>query len=301
MDGLVQVVMSTYNGEKYLREQIDSILNQDYPAIQLLVRDDGSKDGTIQILKEYESKYHNFSYYEGSNLGVIRSFFDLLQHIPKEVDYIALSDQDDVWLKEKISVAVKVLQKGESKKPLLYCSNPRLVDGKLKPLPNRLEGLLVKPSFGNAIIENKAQGCTCVMNKELLQLMVGRIPTYTVMHDWWIYLVATCFGEVRYDQTGYILYRQHEENVVGTKASFWDEWIGRIKRFGQNKGKIPRQLRAFIKLYDVEGKQREYIDNVLKYKHSWRSKRKILFDKSVYRQRKLDNLIFKMLFLFNKI
>ena len=105
--------MSTYNGEKYLREQIDSILNQDYPEISLLIRDDGSTDGTVDILKEYAQKYRDIDYYVGENLGVQNSFFDLMKRADKRAYYYAFADQDDVWLPGKIKRAIELLEREE--------------------------------------------------------------------------------------------------------------------------------------------------------------------------------------------
>ena len=93
--------MSTYNGEKYIREQLDSILAQENVDVSILIRDDGSKDATLSILDEY-SKRDNLSYYVDSrNLGACNSFIDLIWHVSLDYDYYALSDQDDFWLKDK--------------------------------------------------------------------------------------------------------------------------------------------------------------------------------------------------------
>ena len=118
----VQVLMSTYNGEKYIREQLNSIINQTYPSIKILVRDDGSSDGTIEILEEYAAKYDNMAYYAGKNLGVIQSFLQLLKDSDDSSAYYAFSDQDDVWLPEKIEKAVEMIENNkEVEQPILYC------------------------------------------------------------------------------------------------------------------------------------------------------------------------------------
>ena len=113
----VSVLMSTYNGEKYLHEQINSILGQQGVEIHLLIRDDGSSDGTVEICKEYAKKYNQITFYQGENLGVGKSFLDLLKHAP-DADYYSFADQDDVWLEDKIIRAVTMIKKAEYKKNL---------------------------------------------------------------------------------------------------------------------------------------------------------------------------------------
>ena len=140
---VIQVLMSTYNGDEYLKEQIDSILAQDCEKkagtkLKLLIRDDGSKDGTQKILGEYAKKYpETIEWYQGQNVGVIKSFFDLVVKSDEKADYYAFSDQDDYWHKDKLSAGItnidKMSKEIDTKKnmPLLYCCSPRLVDENL--------------------------------------------------------------------------------------------------------------------------------------------------------------------------
>ena len=115
----VVVLMSTYNGEKYMRHQIDTILNQDYENLELFVRDDGSKDSTLNILEEYASSHANVSYVKGENLGSNQSFLEMVKIAP-DADYYSLADQDDDWMPDKISHAVEKIESGDY---LVYCSN----------------------------------------------------------------------------------------------------------------------------------------------------------------------------------
>ena len=124
MDKKVNVLLSAYNGEKYIREQIESILAQTYPNIELIIRDDGSKDRTVEILKEYEQRYENINVVLEKNIGVTASFFSLIEK--SNSDNIAFADQDDIWLPQKIEVAVQKLEKRE--KPALYACNKVLID-----------------------------------------------------------------------------------------------------------------------------------------------------------------------------
>ena len=113
--------MSTYNGEEFVAEQMDSILNQTYKNIEIVVRDDGSKDSTTKIIKEYQKKYKNIKLYEGENLGFIKSFFELLKLV--EADYYAYADQDDIWIENKIELAVNSLNKLDDSKPNMAFGN----------------------------------------------------------------------------------------------------------------------------------------------------------------------------------
>lgn len=298
----VQILLSTYNGEKYLEEQLDSILNQDYPDITILIRDDGSTDKTIEILDQYSRKYNQIKYYKGNNIGVINSFFDLMKNADITAEYYSLSDQDDVWLSDKISRAVNQLNLLPSNKPLLYCGRTTLVDEYLNPLRNSIKLIPQKPSFGNALIENICTGCTSVFNKELLLLVCNHIPQYTVMHDWWLYLTASAYGEVYYDENSYILYRQHQANVIGSKSNYIAEFLMRLKRFKGKQGNISRQVIEFDRLFvNNYFDKKNLLNYIKKYRKNSRIRLHILFSNKIYRHRFMDNLIFKFLFLIGSV
>ena len=109
----VVILLSTYNGEKYLKEQLDSLLNQTYKNIDIYIRDDGSKDETVNIIKKYQNEYDNIHLEEGKNLGFIKSFFELLKNGDENVDIYSYCDQDDIWEEDKIERAVKFINKEE--------------------------------------------------------------------------------------------------------------------------------------------------------------------------------------------
>ncbi len=296
----VQILMSTYNGERYLREQLDSILKQSYQEWRLLIRDDGSTDSTIDIIEEYMRNDTRIHFYKGENLGVRNSFFNLMINTDLSSDYYALSDQDDVWLEDKISRAV-VMMESDQKIPTLYASATQLADQELRPIKSQIRRPVLVPSFGNALVENICTGCTCMMNRELLTLVREHIPDFTIMHDWWLYLTASAFGKVIYDMESYILYRQHGDNIVGTKATYLEEFKSRISRYKGNRGNIRRQTEEFIRQYSLDKTMRLLAEEIISYKQSLEIKIKLIFSKDVYRQRRIDNLIFKMLLIFNEM
>ena len=160
----VCVLLSTYNGEKYLREQIDSVLNQKEVDVTLCVRDDGSKDSTIEILKSYEQS-GKIKLEIGENVGYQRSFYLLLLNAP-EADYYSFCDQDDVWDDDKLIAAVKMLEAEDNSKPLLYYSALKVVNKDLKLKQISHKGYCIgKYPFEEAFMLSFTYGCTSVINQ----------------------------------------------------------------------------------------------------------------------------------------
>lgn len=292
----VCVVLSTYNGEKYIREQIDSVLAQSYSNIELLVRDDGSRDATVDIVEEYCNRHNNVRMYKGDNLGVTLSFYDLLKNVPEDAEYIALCDQDDVWFVDKIEAAIKAIASING--PALYCEKPMLVDEKLKPLKDNIQRHRPKITFGNAIIENVCTGCTVVFNRALYDIINGKWPKHSLIHDWWIYQVAVCFGKVVYNETPHIYYRQHGGNQIGqdnNRLELMKHQISSLKKF---KGKYTAQMYEFVKTFSPKGENGYLARLMVGTRRSVKCRWKILFERRIYRQGKWDNILFKgMLFL----
>jgi rhamnosyltransferase len=219
--------MSTYNGEQYLRTQLDSILSQTNVSIDILVRDDGSSDNTIQILKEY-SKKGKIRWYSGKNLRSSKSFIDLIFN-SADADYYAFCDQDDFWLPEKMSKAIEKMEKLNPHKPQLYFSVAKLVDSELKPISKKALSYGVV-NFSEAIVTSNATGCTMCFNKILRDKIKMHRPVCEIMHDGWVHkLCLAISGDVYFDKESYILYRQHGNNVVGGQISFVQRWKRRWK------------------------------------------------------------------------
>ena len=324
---IIQILMSTYNGEEYLREQIESIIQQDCEEktgtkIKLFIRDDGSKDRTQMIIKVYAAKYpETIQWYQGKNIGVIKSFFELIEKSDDNATYYAFADQDDYWHKDKLSAGIKHIDKmseeRDTKKniPLLYCCSPLLVDEELKELNNEMTRKAKKPAFENAVVENIVTGCTIVMNKTLRNMVKAYQPDFTVMHDWWFYLLASCYGKVYYDIEQHISYRQHGTNTVGYNTSKIKELRDRLKRFKGNRQNITKQLSELIsihKLYVKENPKSSVLRSkevkqkmdiaigLVKYSSKLRylpERVRILRKSGIFRQRKVDNIIFKLILL----
>lgn len=222
----VVVLMSTYQGERFVAEQLDSILLQLPADGHILIRDDGSQDATIERIAACSDR--RISLTRGANIGFLLSFLSLIESVPAGAEMVMLADQDDIWLPGKLDRAVRYLQ-GREAVPTLYCSRLELVDIDLKPL-----GLSPAwpraPSFRNALTENVVTGCTAAFNRAVLDLMkdIGN-PKLIHFHDWWLYLVVSAFGEVYFDPEPTILYRQHGSNAIGMRSGFSHYWV--ILRF----------------------------------------------------------------------
>ncbi len=217
----VYVLLSAYNGEKYIKEQINSILAQEGVQIELFIRDDGSKDGTIDIVKRFKEKDSRVHLVEGENIGAKYSFLTLLQSVDTGADYYAFSDQDDYWLEDKLCKAIEKIETECVKgRPVLYYSYTRLVDETLHEL-NTVNSFNKKNAynFGQILIKNCASGCTMVLSRQLKEMVSKRnvmdLLPYP-LHDHWLYMVCLAVGgKVVFDKNSYILYRQHSGNVIG--------------------------------------------------------------------------------------
>ncbi len=218
----VLVLMSTYNGERYLREQIDSILHQKGVDIGLMIRDDGSKDETSDILNDYESKYSNIQVELGHNKGCTDSFRCLLNAAYNKIekfDFFAFCDQDDVWLPNKLDVACRELIKQDANKPSMYCSNLRVVNSQLETINMKWKTAETFITKGESLVCSMATGCTMVFNKTVIETFHKYPPKKMHIHDLWIMHMCMFLGTVHYDSDSYILYRQHGDNVIGAKTT----------------------------------------------------------------------------------
>lgn len=243
----VCVLMSTYNGEKYLNEQIDSILKQKNVEVTLLVRDDGSSDNTINILQEY-AKNGKLSYYTGKNLKPAFSFLNLLKNAP-ESEYYAFSDQDDYWMEEKLEKAIEQLKKSDNYLNI-YFSNVETVD---KNLNHMFVGRIEKKELASSFICSPAIGCSMVINNNMRKKIIEKNLddlNKNIMHDGWIYRVGLAIGaNVIYDYNYYIKYRQHENNVIGLHKD--RKLLKKIQNFFSKREKYKSYIAAdILKLYN---------------------------------------------------
>lgn len=268
MTGTVNILLSSYNGEKYIAEQLDSLLAQSYSPIFIHIRDDGSTDGTPVILEEYSNRYSAIKLDLNSNIGAINSFFTLIKQADRQCDYFALCDQDDVWNTDKIELSVQKMQEAEccygSGTPLLVHSDLAVVDEDLQPIASsffKMQHMDSRRSqLNHLVVQNIVTGCTVLFNGALLDI-IDNAPVGVLMHDWWIALVASAFGKIVFLDQPTVKYRQHSNNVVGAhKANTMRDFKRKIsssdnyKRYFQS---VYHQGEAFAARYadDVNASQ----------------------------------------------
>lgn len=221
----IDVLMAVYNGEKYIEEQITSILNQTYQNLHLFIRDNASEDSTVNIIEKLMEQNPDRITLLCSleNVGVIGNFSALMEQ--SHADYVMFSDADDVWQLDKVEKTVAKLNELEKMhgkdKPLLVHTDLSVVNGQLKPLhPSFWKYSHIKPHKGHTlnrlIVQNVVTGCTVLVNRPLLNLALP-IPESIVMHDWWLALIASAFGQIGTVDEPTMLYRQHGSNDTGAK------------------------------------------------------------------------------------
>ena len=303
-DKEVTVLLSTYNGSKFLRQQLDSLYQQTYPNIRILVRDDRSTDSTRTLLEKEQAK-GRITLFEGhSNLGAAPSFFKLLRNAATtETEYVAFCDQDDVWHPEKVARAILRLADVAVDHPAMYCSRVEIVDERLAHIGYTM--IPRKIGFGNALVDCVTTGCTIVLNRAAVRLLGKNLPSSGVMHDWWCYLVMSCFGEVIYDSTATLKYRQHDSNTIGLATNEFIQFIRRCHRFFGGCGGHLRMstqatyLREIFKDY-IPIANRQMLDNFIGAKSSWNRRLQLALSNDIWRQKWSDNLLLRLLILLNR-
>lgn len=302
----VLILLSTYNGEDYLEELLNSVLNQSSVEVKVLIRDDFSTDGTIDVLTRFKRISPNqITLIAGkTNLGYKASFNFLMKYAHQHFsfDYIAFCDQDDVWYSNKlISALDKLVNIAANGKPKLYFSNLTVTDRFLNP---RNEFFDRAPSldFTKRLIENKAVGCTIVFNKWTLIKYLSVLRGDEENHDHLIFLVALIYGQVVYDKKSHIYYRQHNNNQIGYN-SLMSKLKNRLTNFRSiNKRPIESRAGYLISALDNIPNGNKYIlTKFISYRHSLKTKMQILLGSQFSKESRLDNFFFKFKVLFNLI
>ncbi len=302
-DAPAAVLLSSYNGERFIGAQVDSILAQSHRNLRLIVRDDGSSDGTTAIVTRYAERHANVELRRGRNVGAVASFLELLDHAP-EGHYVALSDQDDVWREDKVERAIAALQSIDG--PAMYFSNVEIVGTGLEHLAAESDRAPRGASFANALVENIATGCTVVLNAAAAGTLRGRNVRHAdlVMHDWWIYQVIAGIGNVIYERYAGVCYRQHPGNVVGSPSGL-RRWSGRVKRhLGKAPARIRRQALELQRVYGSElppNKKSLLAEFVRAMSGDALQRMRYALKAPVYRQRRLDDEIFKLLMVVGRV
>lgn len=216
----VNILLSTYNGERFLAEQIKSIQEQTYSDWSLLIRDDGSKDQTREIIQNFINQDERIRFINADevvNLGVIKSFYTLLHY--EEADYYFFSDQDDIWLPDKLQTSLDQAQHYSNQEPLMIYMDLKVVNQDLEVMTEsmiRTQSHHANTELVQELTENTVTGGVSMINHALAKLWTQTDDI--IMHDWYLALLATAFGKLVYiDQAGE-LYRQHTDNVLGART-----------------------------------------------------------------------------------
>ncbi len=208
----VQVVISSYNGEKHIIRQIESIMAQTGVEVSVLVRDDGSSDQTVQVLKNYSTIHKNLSVIAGQNIGWRKSFLEALRNA-KNSDYYAFSDQDDVWVSDKLDKCIRLLEKENPEVPAMVHCNRYSCNEELEPFKNQSLKVPKPLDKKNALTQEFAQGCTIVMNEAAKNLVTRIKPDKKAPHDFWTGLICYYFGRVYYLDERLIYHIRYDDSA----------------------------------------------------------------------------------------
>ena len=264
----IAVIMSTYNGEKYIEEQLNSIIKQDNVDVDIYIRDDGSVDNTINILKSFSQKYTNIFIEYGKNVGFRKSFINKLKQVSKEYDLYAFCDQDDFWENNKLYKAeLCIKEHAYTEKPVLYYSNLKICDEQLNvkeitKLHKR------KQTIESIILRRSIAGCTMVFNHELFKVLLDAEITDDMLvrgHD--SFLITLCYaidGDVICDSNAYIKYRKHNNNTSISTNTF----CGRIRKeyemLLKKKGKESKIAKEILNKWNmkISNKNKEVLEKI---------------------------------------
>lgn len=293
----VQVLLSSYNGEKYIEHQLDSIFWQKGVEVSCLIRDDGSSDNTIDIIKKYQAKQNGLKLVKGNNIGWRKSFFELLL-LANDADYYAFSDQDDEWFDNKLESAVRLLEQKESNKPLLFHS------ARIRKEADREieQQMLQQPlNFKNALVQEYCQGCSIVINRAARDLLCKYYPSGKLGYDFWVGLICYCFGEICYSSKPLFYHINHIDNT--TKTGNRIQCIS--ARFKNAiKGGVTYNNPCYELLSGYESnltkEQYKIVNEICNYKKNWKTKIKLLLDKEFIRNTIIGTAFLKICVLLNK-
>lgn len=299
----VAVLLSTYNGQKFIAEFLNSLVAQSFREFDLIVRDDASSDKTIAILNSYSNKLKIHIFKSQENLGPANSFMDLLGNSGSEFDYYFFADQDDYWNSNKIELALSKLV-GNDDQPTLYFSALELVKEDLTHISFTSDPKFI--GLDNALVQNIAIGCTIAFNAKARLLVLNNRPKVMIMHDWWFYIVISAFGIILYDKKPTLKYRQHGGNTIGAATNIYQDFRRRANRFFSKKKdgifRINEQAAEFYRCYSqlLSPSQIKLIQGLAKGKKSIWHRVRLVFNPGLHRQKYVDNLILRILFFIGK-
>ncbi len=301
----VAILLAVYNGEKYLHQQLDSIVNQSYKDWKLYIRDDGSLDDSLLIINKFIADYPDKLKLVDDNLknlGSCNNFFQILKNV--DADYYMFADQDDVWNTDKIEITLhhfkKIKKKDEIKKPLLLHTDLEVVDINLNRIAtsfwNYQQMDVIKGnSFNKLLVQNIVTGCTMMFNNEL-KMKLEILPDNVFVHDWWIALVASKFGSIDHTDIQTIKYRQHPNNVAGAKQSGNKHFLKRLLKLNEVRKGLEDsvfQANVFLNIYrnQLDDKTLKILDKFCNFfTYNWFERRIILLKYGILKTNFIRNI-----------
>jgi len=287
---LVTILMATYNGEKFLEEQLESLANQEGVVVQVIVNDDGSNDGTLEILNRWKRFGLIQEVIHSERIGACQAFFRLVS-IDSSATFFAFCDQDDIWHPRKILTLIEKI--GISGPQLAFCSR-QLINEEGNEI-GRERRIKIAPSFKNALVENIAPGNTIVLNWEAKELVSKFKNDNSIHYDSWIYLLVSAVGDCRFVNADLIKYRIHPKNLVGLRTFSLSAALDGVSNYvGQafyldSCAGIP-----------ITAENRQYLMGFIEDCKRFKNRNFLvaLFTAKVSRNNSIENFIFKLLLIF---
>ncbi|WP_312240066.1 glycosyltransferase family 2 protein [Pantoea sp.] len=305
--GTVSILLGTYNGEKYIGRQLESIRSQTYKNWVLYISDDGSSDDTLKIAKEFAAEFPDgkVNLLDGPRKGFAQNFLSMLQNKDIHSEFYAFSDQDDVWLDDKLEASLNALYSKENENSyLLYGSRTTLIDENEKPIGF---SPLFKRKFclENALVQSYAGGNTMVMNHNVKDFIENiKVDFDIVSHDWFLYILCSALnGMIIYDSNSKILYRQHGGNLVGSNLGISSK-LYRLKKIYSGEYKKWNELNLyFLDLIkkDVCNKNKRIIGLFYKKERFWFQRALNVVRSGIFRQKKYETLFFIIMAMLGKL
>lgn len=291
----VKILLSTYNGDQYLKEQIESILGQEDVITDILARDDGSNDFSISILNSYGIKF-----FQGKNMGAKDSFLELIMKTDATNEFYAFCDQDDIWDKNKLKVAVEYLDDYKNTPALYFCERKVLIENEIVEYTKMNELL----DYHCLLFKSVAAGCTIVINREMLLLLRKYYPKHIAMHDSWMIIICSLFGKIIYDEIPHINYRIHENNAVGiiSKKKLWIKRIRNMIKLESYRSYTAYDiLQGYSEYLENQKDKLDFLVNISQVRGSMHARIPLIFSRYRYSKHKLDDLAIRIQIFLGRI
>lgn len=305
------IFMATFNGAKYVSQQLKSFENQTIKNWELVVSDDGSTDDTLSIIQKFKDEHptHSIKILEGPQNGFADNFLNMLKRYNGKANFFAFSDQDDIWQSHKLENAIKKLESVPTNTPGLYCSRTEYIDqfGNSFTPSQYSRCFTLTPSFTNSLVQCLAGGNTMVFNRLSFELILKtKVTTKVPSHDWWLYqLISGCGGVIFYDPIPTVLYRQHGKNLIGGNRKIVAK-IHRVKMFLTGKFALSNRSNL-ANLLSNERNLEKSAQVTLNYyyqactNNNWYLRLAFFLKSNVKRQSVLENVLLCLGVIFKKV